>query len=269
MRIIVCAKQVVDPLITTLEVDQEQKKILGPPNSKPVINGFDEQALEAALRIKEDRQDEECEVIVLTLGSDFDLDVMKGALASGADELFLVKNSLLDTWDSSFIARVLAAAIKHIGEADLVLCGRQASDWDHALTPYALAEQVGYSCLSLARSVEVQEGQVQIERIMSDGHIVMGGNLPAVVTVTSELGELRYPSPRARLLSKKRRPKTLTLEELNVESSSSSLLELVDLSLHEEIRDCQFIEGADGNEMGHNLAQTLVDSGVLKSKNNA
>jgi|TARA_B100001964_G_scaffold243675_1_gene322367 electron transfer flavoprotein beta subunit len=268
VRIVVCAKQVVDPLtaLTALQVDQERKKILGPANSSPVINGYDEQALEAALRIKDAWRDGECEVLVLSAGADFNLDVMKGALAAGADDLILVRDAALDTWDSHFLARVLAAAIRHLGGADLVLCGRQASDWDQAQAPLMLAELLGWACLTLARWVEVQARRVQIERVLSDGFQVMESDLPAVVTVTSELGDLRYPLMRARLMAKKRRPQTLTLSELGVEAPATPAMEVLKLSLHEETRDCQFVESATGAEAGRRLAEVLLDAGLVKPK---
>ncbi|NTU85745.1 MAG: electron transfer flavoprotein subunit beta/FixA family protein, partial [Chloroflexales bacterium] len=154
MRIVVCLKQVVDPLIPVgdLRVDLERMKLRDKLGSPPVINGYDEQALEAALRLKESWPSASgpCEVLALAAGEQFDLDVMKRALAVGADELALVQDAALDTWDATFLARVLAAAIRRLGGADLILCGRQASDWDQAQVPLILADLLGWPCLTLA-----------------------------------------------------------------------------------------------------------------------
>lgn len=271
MRVVVCTKQVVDPLlpISALRLDQSQKKVLGPSDSPPVINGFDEQALEAALRLKDNwpgGADNECEVVALSADDRFDLNIMKGVLAAGADELILVEDVDLDTWDSRFLARVLVAAIHHLGGADLVLCGRQASDWDNAQVPLLMAEMLGWPCLTVVRRVEVQERRVRVERVLSDGFQVMESSLPALVTVTSELGELRYPTARARLQAKRRRPRYLTLEELGMETSTSPVIEVLDLSLLTEERDCHFVEGVDGVEAGRRLAEVLVDAGLVNPK---
>jgi electron transfer flavoprotein beta subunit len=191
---------------------------------------------------------------------------MKGVLAAGADELVLIEDAVLDTWDARFLARVLVAAIQYLGGADLVLCGRQASDWDNAQVPLMMAEMLGWPCLTLARQVDVEGRRVQVERVLSDGFQVMEGDLPAVVTVTSELGELRYPTARARLQAARRRPRLLTLEELGVEASISPAVDVVDLTLLTEERDCRFVEGVDGREAGRRLAELLIDAGLVIPK---
>lgn len=266
MRIIVTCKQVVDPLtpVSVLRIDHARRKILGPPDTPPVINGYDEQALEAAMRIKDEWRDGACEVIALSAGTGFDLDVMKRAFAAGADELVLVEDAALDTWDVTFIVHTLAAAIKQLGGADLVLCGRQASDWDNAQAPLMLAELLGLPCLTLARRVEVKGQRVQVERVLSDGIQVMDASLPAVITVTSELGELRYPTARARLQAAKRRPRTMTLKELGVTPNPSPHVEVSDLELLRIERDCQFVKGASENEAGRLLAELLIGNGLIQ-----
>ena len=154
MRAIVCIKQVLDPLTpaTALELDRAAVKIGGGAGSPPVINGFDEQALEAALLLRESLGD--LEIVALSVGDRFNQQVMKRALEVGADDLVLVQDPALDTWDSRRVGAALAAAIRELGGADLVLCGRQASDWDNALVPFVLAEELGLPCLTLARRLD-------------------------------------------------------------------------------------------------------------------
>ncbi|MFQ5613581.1 MAG: electron transfer flavoprotein subunit beta/FixA family protein [Anaerolineae bacterium] len=267
MRIVVCTKQVVDPLtpLTSLELDLARMRVLGPPNNAPVINGFDEQALEAALRLQETAGGD-CEVIALAAGDRFALDVMKRSLAAGADELVLVEDAALNTWDSDFLARVLVAAIEHLGGADLILCGRQASDWDNAQVPLLMAEMLGWTCLTLAREVTLDGRRVRVERVLSDGLQTMEGDLPAVVTVTSELGELRYPTARARLQAARRRPRYLSLEDLGLAPDASPAVDVRHLSLLDEGRDCHFVEGADGVEAGRRLAAILLENGLVNAK---
>lgn len=266
MRIVVCMKQVPDPLtpISSLQVDEDRVKIRGPANTPPVINGFDEQALEAALRLQDEWQGEEaCEITVLSAGEHFALDVLKRALPEGVDDLVLVRDPALETWDAYLVARALAAAIRHVGGADLVLCGRQASDWDNAQVPLLIAEMLGWACLTVARAVEVDAGRVRVERVLRDGIQEMEAELPAVVTVTSELGELRYPSMRARLQAARRRPRQVSLQELGVDTDRRPRVDLLDLSLVQEERDCRFVEGADGAERGRRLAEQLVTTGLV------
>lgn len=257
MRVVVCLKQVVDPLIpaTDLTLDRDAIKIRQAVPGPPVINGYDEQALEAALRLKESVGD--VEIVGLSLGDKFNTDVMKRSLAVGADELVLVQDPSLDTWDSRLVAAALAAAIRHLGSADLILCGRQASDWDHALVPLLLAHELDLPCLTLARSVTVQGRTVEVDRVLADGTQLMSSELPAVVTVTSELGTLRMPTARARLAIARQHPKALSLAELDVTAPAPRVV-LGDLAIPVVGRECRYIDGADPAAAGRQLAEALL-----------
>jgi electron transfer flavoprotein beta subunit len=264
MRIVVLVKQVIDPLlpISELAVSPDEEKILGPPNVPPVVNGYDEQAMEAAIRIKESPDTNECEVLALSVGDNFVLDAFQRSLAE-ADDLILIKHDSLDTSSTHLVARVLAAAIRHIGEVDLVLCGRQASDWDHGQVPLALAGFLGWPCMTLARDVRVGDTGVEVDRVLSDGYQVMECDLPAVVTVTSELGELRYPTIPMRLQARRRRPTHISLEGLEMDTIPDHDRQILALSLLEETRDCRFVEGDDDVDAGRRLAGALLEAGVI------
>lgn len=264
MRAVVCLKQVVDPLTpaTDLALDREAMKMKPAVPGPPVINGYDEQALEAALRLRESLG--QLEIVALSLGERFTLDVMKRSLAVGADSLVLVQDPSLDTPDSRHVANVLAAAIRKLGTVDLVLCGRQASDWDHGLVPLLLADLLGMPCLTLARRVGVQGKKVEIDRILPDGSQLMSAELPAVVTVTSELGALRMPTARARLATARVQPKQLTLNDLGVGAPEPPRVEVRDLAIPVASRTCRFIEAADGAAAGRRLAEVLVEAGVVR-----
>ena len=259
MRVVVCLKQTVDPLIpvTSLVVDRDRKRIATTSKVPPVLNGYDEQALEAALRLK-DTATGGCEVIALSAAAEFDLDVMRSALAVGTDDLVLVQDPALETWDAHSVARVLAAAIRHLEGVDLVLCGRQASDWDNAQVPLMLAEMMpGVACLTLARKVEALGRRVRVERVLSDGIQIMEADLPAVVTVTSELGTLRYPRLKDKLQAARRRPRYLTLQELGIDPVTPPAVELLDLELVATQRACELVTGSDGAEAGRRLEGVL------------
>ena len=265
MRAIVCLKQVIDPLTpaTSLVLDTEEKKIRAAASAPPVINGFDEQGLEAALRLREAIGG--LEIICLAAGDRFSNDVMKRALAVGADQLVLVQATSLDTWNSYPVAATLAAAIRHLGGADIVICGRQGSDWDNGLVPYILAELLAMPILTLARRMTVTGGKrIEIERVLSDGSMLMEADLPAVVTVTSELGPLRMPSVAARLSAARKQPRHLPLADLGVVASVGGAPEVIGLAVPVTGRACTFIEAADGPGAGARLAETLWDAGVIR-----
>jgi electron transfer flavoprotein beta subunit len=265
MRAIVCLKQVIDPLTpaTSLVLDAQGKKIRVGASSPPVINGFDEQGLEAALRLREALGG--LEIICLAAGDRFNNDVMRRALALGADQLVLVQDPSLDTWNSYPIASTLAAAIRQLGGTDLVICGRQGSDWDNGLVPYILAEQLAMPILTLAKRVTVTDGRrVEIERVLADGSVIMDAPLPAVVTVTSEFGALRLPTVAARLTAARKQPRQLALADLGVAAAAASAPEVIDLAIPVTGRSCTFIEASAGPGAGARLAETLLQAGVVR-----
>lgn len=264
MRIVVCLKQVIDPLTpaSTLVLDKEEKRVRVGTSAPPVINGFDEQALEAALRLREAVK--EVEIICVAAGDRFNTDVMKRSLAVGADQLILVQDPSLATWNPYPIAAALGAVIQQIGGADLILCGRQGSDWDNAVTPCILAELLEVPMLTLAKSVRIEQGkQVRIERVLANGSMTMSADLPALVTVTSELGALRMPTVAARLATARKQPRVLTLGEIAGVSAQSHAPEVIDLAIPAMGRSCTFIEAADGYEAGSRLAETLLAAGAI------
>ena len=144
LHIIVTAKQVSDPEmpISAYSIDAAGPRVVTPATFQPVINGFDENALEAALRLKDSHG---ATITVVSVGGQFALDIMKKALGMGADNLILCQDPLFAHLSDSFVtAQVLSAAIRKIGSFDLILCGRQASDWDNAQVPLMLAELSTY-----------------------------------------------------------------------------------------------------------------------------
>ncbi len=265
MRIVVCLKQVIDPLTpaSSLVLDKQEKRVRVGTSAPPVINGFDEQALEAALRLRE--ADKEIEIVCVAAGDRFNMDVMKRSLAVGADQLVLVQDSSLNTWNSYPVAAALSAVIQKIGGADLVLCGRQGSDWDNALTPCILADLLKVPMLTLAKTVGIRVGkQVHIERVLANGSMAMSAELPALVTVTSELGALRMPTVAARLAAARKQPRVFALSELGGIDTQSYAPEVVDLAIPVMGRSCTFIEAADGHQAGFRLAETLLAKGAIQ-----
>src|SRR5690606_18120477 len=121
-------------------------------------------------------------------------EALKHALAMGADEAILVSDPALNDLDTAGAAKVLAAAIKKIGDADMVIFGRQTLDNGAGLTPAQTARVLGLPMLGLAGSIKVEGGSVTVERVLEEGRQIMKANLPAVLSVVQGIGEPRYPS---------------------------------------------------------------------------
>jgi len=196
MRIVVCVKQVPNPEIAASQyrVD-EQARTVAPMAGVPlVMSPFDEQAVEAALRVREAHP--AAKVTVVSLGPERARNVIKHGLAMGADEGVLLADTAFAGSDGYTTALTLTAAIKKIGNVELVLTGRQAADWDSGVVGAGIGELLGVPVISFAQEVRVENGVVHVERVLDDGTEIVEVPLPAVVTVSNELGTPRTPSLR-------------------------------------------------------------------------
>ncbi len=264
VKIAVLAKQVIDPEMpmAAFRVDSGAKMVVTPPNIPPVVNGFDENAVEAALRIKDAQ---EATITVISSGTSFALDVMKKPLSMGADELVLLQDDAFEnSIDSFFTAQLLAAAIRKLGGFDLIICGRQASDWDNAQVPLGVAEILGLSCVSLGKKVEIKDGKVSVERITNDGYEVVEAPLPALVTVSNELGQPRYPTLRGIMAATRKLPTIWTATDLDADASQlEPRITLQELFVPVRDQQCEIIEGDDAADAGRQLALKLREAKLI------
>ena len=133
MKIIVCIKQIQDPEIaaTLFRVDEGARKVIPVRGLRQVVSPFDEQAVEAALRIRDAAgEDSGIEITVVTMGPESVRTAVKAALALGADRAVMLTDDAFADSDGYATARALAETIRKIDQVDLVLTGRQAADWD-------------------------------------------------------------------------------------------------------------------------------------------
>ena len=264
IKIGVLAKQVLDPEMpmAAFRIDNDNRKVVPPPSIPPVVNGFDENAVEAALQIKDGQ---EATVTVISSGTGFALDVMKKPLSMGADELVLLQDDAFEnTVDSFLTAQLLAAAVKKLDGFDLIICGRQASDWDNAQVPLGVAEILGLSCISLGKKVEVRDGTVRVERIIPDGYEVVEAALPALVTVSNELGQPRYPTLRGIMAATRKQPVIWSAQDMGMNAADlQRQVETVDLYVPVIDTECELIQGEDDADSGRLLALKLREAKLV------
>ncbi|MSQ05665.1 MAG: electron transfer flavoprotein beta subunit/FixA family protein [Dehalococcoidia bacterium] len=268
LKIAVLVKQVVDPEMpaAAFRIDPGAKRVVPPPNIPPVVNGFDENAVEAALRIKDaPGVAQGSTVTAISMGATFALDVMKKPLSMGADELVLLQDNAFDnTADSFFTAQVLVAAIKKLGGFDLIICGRQASDWDNAQVPLGVAELLGLACVALGKKVEVQGAKIVVERLIPDGYEVVEASLPALVTVSNELGQPRYPTLRGIMAATRKRPTIWSAADLGLQPAQlQPQITLHSLFVPTRSKVCEFVEGDDEADRGRKLALKLREAKLI------
>lgn len=220
MHIVVCVKQVPDWDIppSSFKVDEATKKVVPPQGVAPVTSQFDSIAVEAAMRIKD--ADATTKVTVMSLGAATARETIKGGLAMGGDEGVLLTDEAFNGLDSHAVATVLTAAIKKLGDVDLVLTGRQAVDWDFGVTGTLIAEMLDAPVITFAKSVSIAEGKVKVERVLPDAFETVEASLPAVVTVSNELGEPRYPKLPQIMAAGKKQVQTWAAADLGIDAAA-------------------------------------------------
>ncbi len=266
MNMIVCVKQVIDPEAppASFKIDPATNKVVPPAGVSPVISPFDEQAVEAALRIKDAQGGK---ITVLSLGTNLLRDVIKKPLSMGADELILLEDDAFTEGDSWSIAYALAMAIKKIGDYDLILCGRQAADWDAGQVGLGIAEMLGLPSITIARKIETTDGKAKVERVTADGYEVIEVSLPALITVSNELGEPRYPTIKGIMAAKKKEPVIWKPDDIGVDVSqigaAGRRIKLLKLFQPVHEGKCEIIESESPEEAGVNLALKLKEAKIL------
>lgn len=195
MNMIVCVKEILDPEMpaSSFKVDPEAKRAITPKDMQLVISDYDESAVEAALKVKDS-----CggKITILSLGGESARNIIRRCIAMSADEGILLSAPLFDDSDSFATAFILAEAIKKLGDFALILCGRQEGDWDAGQVGSGIAELLGIVSVTMIGNIEIRNGKAVVERVIADGREIVEIPFPALVTVSSEIGEPRYPSLR-------------------------------------------------------------------------
>ncbi len=265
MRIVICAKEVLDPDAVnnyvlagnlTIGADGKTPEVAAIPR---LINGFDEQAVEAALRIRDAGVD--CNITVVSIGQDLK-SLLKHCAALGADETVAIDADTA-TLDGKVTANILAAYIKSSGGADLILCGRQASDDDQGVVPPLLGEKLGMPIAPIARAIEVEGSTLRVTRATPDGDEQVEGATPAVVTISNELGDPRFPTAKAKMAARKKKPVNIAVADLGLsEEELTPGTVLVRQFVPEVQGNCEFLEGSP-EEVARLLVEKLRADSVI------
>lgn len=191
MKIIVCVKQV--PNTNEVKINKETGTLIrdGVPS---IINPDDLNAIEEAVKLKDKYDD--VKVTVLCMGPPQADVALREAIAIGADDAILLSDRAFAGSDTYATATILAAAIKSIGEYDIIFCGRQAIDGDTAQVGPEIAEFLNIPQISYVQKLDVQNDKVIVERKLEDGHFIVESPMPILLTAIKELNVPRYPNAR-------------------------------------------------------------------------
>ncbi|MDE6673586.1 MAG: electron transfer flavoprotein subunit beta/FixA family protein [Acetatifactor sp.] len=188
MKVIVCIKQVPD---TKGGVKFNPDGTLDRGAMLAIMNPDDKAGLEAALRLKDQYG---AEVTVLTMGLPKAADVLREAIAMGADKGILVTDRVLGGADPWATSTTIAGAIRNL-EYDLIITGRQAIDGDTAQVGPQIAEHLQIPVISYAQDIKIDGNKVIVQRQYDDRYHVLEAQMPCLITALSELNDPRYMTP--------------------------------------------------------------------------
>lgn len=267
MKIVVCVKHVPD--VQSQRRMEDGRLVRG---EEDVLNELDENAVEAAVSLVEEHGGE---VIALTMGPEGAEDALRRALQMGADSAVLVSDEALAGSDVVATARTLAAAIRRIGGAadgvadggtagagdvDLIITGMASLDALTSLLPGALAAELHVPALTLATGLEAHDGDVVVARTVGAVREVLSAPLPALVSVTDQANEPRYPNFAAMRAARRKPLQTWDLATLGLEPAEPSVAVLCDA---ERPARAAGIIRTDAGEAGRELAAWLVENQLV------
>jgi len=213
MRIAVCIKQV--PNTTEVKINPKTNTLIR-EGVESIINPFDMYAIEEALRLKEKFN---AETFVITMGPAQAESALKEAISMGIDNPVLVSDRAFagsDTWATSL---TLAKAIEKIGNIDLIICGKQASDGDTAQVGPGIAAHLNIpqaTYVNHIKNINIEEKWIEVSRLLENGFEILRVELPALITVVKEINEPRTPSLKGKMRAKSIQIPVFTNKELQI-----------------------------------------------------
>lgn len=196
MNIAVCVSHVPDTA-TKIKIGSDNLSI-DPAGVSYIINPYDEFAIEEALKLKEKTNGT---VYVISVGNDQVKETIRKSLAMGADEGVHLKTD--DNFDSISLGKLLADEIKNLN-CEIAFFGKQSVDFDNGTTGIIAADYLGYNCISVCVSLNINGNEVTAEREIEGGREVVSSSLPIVITAQKGLNEPRYASLKGIMAAKKK-----------------------------------------------------------------
>ncbi|MEC7838144.1 MAG: electron transfer flavoprotein subunit beta/FixA family protein [Chloroflexota bacterium] len=264
MKICVCIKEVPDSDVPSnkLRIDKENNKILPVENVSNIVNGFDLNAVELALRFSENYEDSS--ISIISIGNNLTSDVIKKPLAMGADQIITCEDPYIEKMDIHGIALVLSKIIRKTGPYDIIFCGRHASDFDNASVPFGISELLSMPLINIVKEIKVNEQKLILERVITDGFQTIESEMPLVVTTGNQVGDPRYPTLKGIMEASKKEINKISLSDLNLsEKEISPKLKIDEIYFPENENNVEIIQGSNNKEKAINLITKLKTEGII------
>ena len=218
MNIVVCIKQV--PNTTDVKIDPVTNTLIR-DGVESVINPFDVYAIEEGVRLKERFGGK---VTVITMGPPQAEAALREAISLGCDEGILVSDRKFagsDTWATSY---TLSCAIRKVGEYDIILCGKQASDGDTAQVGPGISTHIDIPQVTYVKKIEeIKDNRARVERMTEEGYDIVETPLPCLLTVVKEINTPRMPSLKGMMRAKSAQITKWTAADIECDPKSIGL----------------------------------------------
>lgn len=218
MRIIVCIKQV--PGTNEVKLDPVTNTIIR-ENVASIINPFDQYAIEEAVRIKEKMG---AEVYGLSMGIPATGQILKEAISLKVDKAILLTDRKFAGADTLATSYALSLGVEKIGNFDLIICGKQATDGDTAQVGPSLAKTLGIAYVTdVSKIVEIKNKVMICKKITDDGYEELEVKLPALITVVKEINMPRLPSIKGMKIAKQTEIEIVQFRDTNADENRLGL----------------------------------------------
>jgi electron transfer flavoprotein beta subunit len=258
MKIVVAYKWAPNPQDASVGADG----VVDWSRAKSGISEYDPVAIELARRLADATGDE---VIGLTAGPksvDASL-ARKAALSRGFDRAVIVADDALEGAGTTELAAVLAAAVRHIGDVDVVITGDSSVDVGAKMVPTVLAGQLGWPAVGEVTAVSGEAGLLRIERAITGGTQVLEITGPAVLAASTDAAVPRVPGMKDILAAGKKPVETLEVSALDVPAGGATVTVTATSRPDLKARKGQLIETADPATAAAELVAALRADGVL------
>ena len=266
LHLVVCLKQILDPEIPPADFRLDPSAQRAAACGTLVVSIFDENALEVALQLRESVG--EAKITALTLGPPTAVDALRKALSMRADEAILIREEDFTGLDAHGAARVLAAAIRKLPPADLVLCGRETGDWHGGLIGGFLAAELDRPYTSFVAGMTMQGHDFHLRRQTDDGWEIVRSSGPAVITVTNDDHNLpRIPKVKDNMMAFRKQVPVWTANDLSLNPATvagpNSKLEQTRLYIPVVDRKCEMVTGDNAESTARQLVERLAALQVI------
>ncbi|WP_294341178.1 electron transfer flavoprotein subunit beta/FixA family protein [uncultured Clostridium sp.] len=216
MKIVVCIKQVPDT--TAVKIDPVKGTLIR-DGVASIMNPEDKHALEEALALKDSLG---AHVTVVTMGLPQAEEILREAIAMGADEAILLTDRVLGGADTLATSSALAGALRKL-DYDIIFCGRQAIDGDTAQVGPEIAEHLGIPQITYVQDVKVEGDKLIVNRALEDGYEIIEVKTPVLLTAIKELNEPRYMNARLIFETFGKEVKVWSADDIDVDKASLGL----------------------------------------------